>query len=214
MNWNIALRNLSMMPPGAWALVLTLLVSPTGALAGGSTPFPPPSSEQIKAALQTIDGESQALDRWILEQVSPQTLAAYRRGLELIREGNMQGLAQVEDALRWEANSPVFAPLLIRYTGWIRAWHAFDRESTLLTRLAQEYPHAPQIQAAVAFRRAAIQRVQLLQAGRQEIEHALQRDPHNMLTRMLRASGYALNSGSILEAWESGPMQKISHGCN
>jgi hypothetical protein len=135
-----------------------------------------------------LDTESEALDRWILERWRPQTLAAFRQGLDLIREVSIQGLGQVEDTLRGEANSPVFAPLFIRYTSWIRAWHAYDRQGKFLGRLAEEYPNAPQVQAAVAFRRAAIQRVQLLQAGRQEIERSLQQDPQNMLTRMLRAT--------------------------
>lgn len=174
--------------PWGWAMVGMLLASPTSTLAADSTHVSSPSSDRIHASLQATDAESQALDRWILERGGPQTLAAFRRGIELIREVNIQGLNQVEDALRWEANSPVFAPLFIRYTGWIRAWHAYDREGKFLTRLAEEYPNAPQIQAAVAFRRAAIQRVQLLQAGREEIERALQQDPQNMLARMLRAT--------------------------
>lgn len=177
--------NTSVIRPWACAIVLTFFTTPAGAFAADPAQT---LNQQIQASLQALDAESQDLDRWILERGSPQTLAAFRRGIELIKAGNMQGLAQVEDALRWEANSPVFAPLFIRYTGWIRAWHAYDREGRFLSRLAQEYPNAPQIQAAVAFRRAAVQRMQLLQAGREEIEQALQQDPQNMLARILRAT--------------------------
>jgi len=126
--------------------------------------------------VRALDGESRSLDRWILERGAPQTVTFYRKGLELVRNLNEQGLTQIEQAMSWEANSAVFTPLFLRYISLTQAWEAYVREAQFFDRLVQQYPSSPQVQAAAAVRRSAQTQVQFFEIGIREIEQAFEQE--------------------------------------
>jgi len=138
--------------------------------------------------VRALDGESRSLDRWILERGAPQTVTFYRKGLELVRNLNEQGLTQIEQAMSWEANSAVFTPLFLRYISLTQAWEAYVREAQFFDRLVQQYPSSPQVQAAAAVRRSAQTQVQFFEIGIREIEQALEQERENILARTLKAA--------------------------
>ncbi|RMH07868.1 MAG: hypothetical protein D6704_04170 [Nitrospirae bacterium] len=148
----------------------------------------PLSRETLQQRVAALQKSSRILDQWILERGSPETISAFRQGIELINQLNPQGLRLLENAMLREVNNTVFTPLFLRYIELIEAWEAADQEEAFLKRLKQRYPHSTQAQAAVVVRSAARARQELMKQGLAKINEALQKAPQNVLARTLRAA--------------------------